>query len=63
MKSDGQDKLSVFTYPPSIISYSINVRHTTSEYLHIREYSSIFMTMSKYSDICMNMSQISSTCV
>ena len=45
-KSYIYDKLPVFKYLPSIISYNINVRHPKSESFLIREYYEICMTVS-----------------
>ena len=46
-KSDGQDKLTICTYLPSIILYSIDVQNPTSEYYPIREYYGICSIMSQ----------------
>ena len=48
-KSYRQDKFPVCTYLPSIISYSNNVSHPTSEYFPIREYYDIHTIMPQIS--------------
>ena len=47
IKSDRKGKLSVFSYILTIVSYSINTNHPTSECFHIKEFSEIRTIMSQ----------------